>query len=304
MKLAYHLSMAASSFDRDAAERVIRRAIELDDDAGADAPHRLNESALAEAAAELGIDVTAVRRAAAEERVGLLGGEPTIADRLVGPGLVLAAHPFAASSEAAEQQVDAWLRRHGGFRKVAMRATGAEYRRRSDPVASLQRAARSVSGRELLESGVDRLRVLIEPLEADECLVAFVVDRTMGQRAAAVGVGSIAGIGSLTSVGFTLSGSEPALVGIPASIGLAAAIAIGRRLAVRETTTNLGGVLAAIAVASDPRSPSSTLPGNDALASVTSLLNRGSTLLRRPGARDEGPSIDRNDGLGTGGSAG
>ena len=73
------------ALDRDAAERVLRRAVRLDEVSGADADHRVSVRALLDAADELGIDRAEVRRAVVEEELGLLEEHPRRSDALLGP---------------------------------------------------------------------------------------------------------------------------------------------------------------------------------------------------------------------------
>ena len=278
MKLTYACSVSEQNFDRDAAERVIRRAINLDDAAAPAAPDRVSEMALSEAAEELGIDVTAVRRAAAEERLGMLRDKATVSDRLVGPSTLLAVHPFEAPATEAFAAVDGWLTGTGGFRRVRLAQHGEVYHRRKDPMAKAQRAVRSVSGRESLEAGITEVVLIVEPLDRESSLVGFVVDRTLGQKATLVSSGFIGGAGSLGSGLMALGpGPWPLWFGVPASALVATGIVAGRRAALRETDSNLNAILGSIARA-DGRSGRSA--GESAVAGVADLITRGSSLRR------------------------
>ncbi|MHB1139505.1 MAG: hypothetical protein ACYC2O_11150, partial [Microthrixaceae bacterium] len=121
-------------FDRDAAERVLRRAVRLSELHDAHPYHGgVSEQALIEAADELGVDVEVVRRAAIEERLGLLVEARRRGDQLVGVGRIRVHRDVDGTPEQALELVDAWLRRVGTFRPLRGDATSARYTRRGDP---------------------------------------------------------------------------------------------------------------------------------------------------------------------------
>lgn len=279
MRLTYACGVPGPNFDRDAAERVIRRAINLDDATAPSAPDRVSETALREAAEELGIDIAAVRRAAAEERLGMLTERSTVSDRLVGPSTLLAVHPFAASSADAFAAVDSWLTGTGGFRRVRSASHGEVYHRRKDPMAKAQRAVRSVSGRENLEAGITEVVLIVEPLDDGSSLVGLVVDRSLGQRATVASSVAVVGAGSIATgtAAFDVEQFAPLWLGLPVSALVATGVIAGRRYAVRETDSNMNSVLGSIA-RSDRRIERST--GESAVAGVADLITRGSSLKR------------------------
>lgn len=293
--------MTGDNFDRSAAERIIRRAIELDDAATPAAPDRVSELALREAAEELGIDVAAVRQAAAEERLGLRPDPPSVRERLVGGSRVLAVRPFDCPPGEALERVDAWMRRASGFRRISAGGNGAEYKRRTDPVAAAQRVSRSITGREHLASSIDRLRVLVEPLDDGTSLVGFTVDREIGQVATLVSAGTVAGGGLLASTMLAgpITDEWYLLFGAPVALIAGWGIGAARKLSLKETEVNLHGVARAIAAERTLGEFAGSAAAN-AVKGFAGIVNRGVSVRRgtarpappppRPAAAPSAPS--------------
>ncbi len=96
--------------DRDAAERVLRRAVHLDGDV-ARYDERVAVQALLDAADELGIDRSEVQRAIVEEEVGLLDDLHRRSDVLLGPERFVVARVVDGTVDDVEGRVDQWMRR-------------------------------------------------------------------------------------------------------------------------------------------------------------------------------------------------
>ncbi len=268
-------------FDHDAAERVLRRAIDLAEQQTGDTHHGLSESALIEAAEELGVDPAAVRLAAAEERVGLLATRHGRVDRLVGPAVVSATRVIDLPSDEAMDAVDRWLRRVGSLRRQRRSDTDgpgamAVYTRRSDAAAGLQRTVRSVAGQEQL-GRVGRLRVDTYPLDPEapddeRSLVVLSADLGVERTAVLAGGSTVAVAGSTSSVAAVLAGVPWVWIGIPAS----AAVGLGafrvRAHGLPDVRMSLDGVLDRIAAGD--------LPGG-VLDDVRSRLRSGLSKSRR-----------------------
>lgn len=222
--------MGSRRLDRDAAERVLRRAVALGDQPGAE-DDSFDVEVLIEAAGDLGVPAAAVQRAIAEEQAGLLAGEPSRLDRLVGPAAISAARVVDLDASDALSLTDQWLRRQWAFKRVRAGDTVAEYRRRTDMVASMQRTARSMSGKDNADK-VRSLRVVVRELPSSASIVAVVVDLEASRSFAEMGAGVVAGGGTLMSTVATLT-SDPLiswpLVGIPASVALGAGVLVTRR---------------------------------------------------------------------------
>lgn len=251
----HHGAPDRAPFDHDAAERVLRRAIDLADRRSAE-PHGLSEAALIEAAEELGIDPATVRLAAAEERVGMLAGTPGRVDRLVGPAVVSAARVLDVPSAQAMDQVDSWLRRVGSLRRQRrtdddVAGSVAVYTKRSDPAAGLQRTLRSVAGQEQL-ARVGRLRVTAHPMDADRSLVVLAADLGVERAAVLAGGSSVAAAGSAASVAAGLSWVPWLWVGVPASAALGLGVFRARVHGLPDVELSLDGVLDRIAAGDLP----------------------------------------------------
>ncbi|MEZ5270458.1 MAG: hypothetical protein R2789_18570 [Microthrixaceae bacterium] len=147
--------MGRRRLDRESAERVLRRAVELADAPGED-DDSFDLDVLVEAAGDLGVPGTAVHRAVAEEQAGLLAGDSPRADRLVGPAAISAARVVELEARQAMDLTDEWLRRQWAFKRVRSGDTVADYRRRTDMAASMQRTARSMTGKD----NADKIRKL------------------------------------------------------------------------------------------------------------------------------------------------
>lgn len=234
-----------SGFDRDAAQRVLRRAVALAERDLLAAPADLvPEQALLEAAEELGMDPGAVRRAAAEERLGVLVAASSAMDRLAGPSQVSATRVVDLPADQVMAVADQWLRRNGTLRRRRLDADGlvGDYARRSDPLAGAQRALRSLSGREQL-GRVRRVRVVAQPIEAGRSVVALVADLEGERTVAVAGGASAAGAGSAFSVVEAVSSSPWWWAGVPASVAAGLGVVRWRARSVPDVELALQGVL-------------------------------------------------------------
>lgn len=243
-------------FDHDAAERVLRRAIELAERDAGDVHSGLSESALVEAAEELGIDPSIVRMAAAEERIGALSGTGGTVDRLVGPAVVTASRLIDLPSDQAMDAVDRWLRRVGSLRR--QRRTDADgpgsvavYTKRSDMAAGLQRTLRSVAGHEQL-GRVGHLRVSTQPIDDGRSLVVLAADLGTERAVVLTGGSSIGAVGSTASVAGGLLWTGWVWVGVPVSAALGVGVLRARAHGLPDVELSLDGVLDRIAAGDLP----------------------------------------------------
>lgn len=236
---------ASADFDRDAAARVLRRALELAERDALTAPADVvSEQALVEAADELGVDTAAVRRAAAEERLGVLEGSAHRLDRLVGPSSVSATRLVDRPASEVIELVDTWLRRSGTLRRRRWEqgALVASYTRRSDLIAGLQRTARSVRGEEHL-GRVRRLQLVVQPVDTGRAVVALVADLEVERTVAVTGGSSVAGVGSAVAAVEALAGTAWLWLGVPASVAAGVGVLRWRAHGVPDVESALQGVL-------------------------------------------------------------
>lgn len=240
-------------FGHESAERILARAIELTEADGGERSRGLSEQALIEAADELGVDAAAVRRAASEERLGLLDAPARRADVLVGPGVVIVTRLVDDAAPAVVERTDRWLRRVGGLRRkrLSVDALVADYTRQSGVVASARRAVASLRAGEDL-GRVRRLRVLAEPVDDGRCILALGADLQL-ERTATVAAGStIAGVGSTVSLVEALGTTPWWWAGIPVSIAGGIGVLRVRASTVGEVELALAGVLERVATGDVP----------------------------------------------------
>lgn len=261
-------------FDHDAAQRVLRRALELAErDLERSSLDGVSEQALVEAAEELGMDPGSVRRAVAEERLGVLDGTSPRMDRLAGPAVVSATRVVDLPAPTLFDVADQWLRRNGTVRRKRFDPSSlvADYTRRSDPVASVQRTARVVRGHEQL-GRVRRLHVVVQPVEDTRSVIALVADLGTERTAAVAGGSTVAGAGSALAVAQALSTTPWLWLGVPASAAAGVGVLRWRAHGVPDVELALQGVLDR--VASDD-------PGAGVLADVRDRLLSGLARPRR-----------------------
>jgi hypothetical protein len=264
----------SADFDRDAAARVLRRALELAERDLSSVPADLvSEQALVEAADELGVDPLAVRRAAAEERLGVLASTSHPLDRLVGPPGVSATRVVERPAPEVIGLVDTWLRRNGTLRRRTLdeHALVATYTRRSDLIAGVQRTARSVRGEEHL-GRVRRLQLVVRPVDDGRSVVALVADLELERTAAVAGGSSVAGAGSAVAMVEALGGAPWLWLGVPASVAAGVGVLRWRAHGVPDVEAALQGVL--------DRAVASELP-NGMLSDVRERLLAGWSRPRR-----------------------
>ncbi|MFI5044399.1 MAG: hypothetical protein ACHQDC_06370, partial [Acidimicrobiales bacterium] len=243
----------SDAFDREAAERVMRRAIDLVDDRSDDSGS-ISAAALLEAADELGVDPGEMQRAMAEERMGLLtepGARP--GDRVLGPERIGATRVVDGDAGAVLDLVDRWLRRAGSFRRVRRDAGWAEYHRRTDIAAHLQRTVRFTSGGPDL-THIRRIRALALPAGADRTLMALVVDVATSRATAAAG-GVAVGATGLAATGAAAVAWMPwAWFGIPVAAAAGVGVMAGRKAYVGGIDVELESLLDSVASGTEPAS--------------------------------------------------
>lgn len=244
-------------FDRDAAERILQRAVALGEgDLGAG--DGISGRALVEAAEELGLDPAVVLRAMSEEQLGLLRRERAVADRLVGPATVTATRLVTGKAEQVTEQVDAWLRRAGGVRRNRFDTGYATYVRRSDAIAGLQRTVRSITGEEHL-GRVNHLTVRVNDVDGASSLVALIADLRVERTVTLAGGATLAGVGSAASGVLAVAGTTWLWLGVPASFAAGAGVLAGRASQMSDVQSALDGVLDRIAAGDAPAGVSGLL---------------------------------------------
>jgi hypothetical protein len=268
---------------RDAAERVIRRAVSLSESATDD--DALSVAALLAAADDLGMDRAEVERALAEERVGLLADVPRVGDRWLGPDRVVVARVVEGSPDEALERLDAWMRLGRVLRRVRRESDRAVYARRSDPAAIAQRTVRTVRGGERL-ARVRRLVASVVAVGDGRSLVVLSVDTSASRLTATAGATTVAATGVVTAGVAAVEWVPWAWVGVPVALAGGAGVAAARRAYLADVDEDLEAVLDDLAAGRRP-----VTLADSVTARFVGVTDRGVAAfrLRRPGPRRPGP---------------
>jgi len=222
--------------DEEAVQRVVRRAVELDDESdpvvGGIAP-----DALVEAASELGIGPDAINASLAIER---LGPEPDPArlDRLVGPRSVVVERTVSYCAPEVFERLDEWFTAGHHLRREYGDGVSGEWRKRGDLVAGVQRRARWVGGGAALGS-VRLIAARVSAIDDERSIVRLSADRTVVRRTTA-GTAGLASAGAVAAA--AVVAAPTAAVAIP-GLAVAGAISVTSRHGSTKVRRDLGRLL-------------------------------------------------------------
>ncbi len=220
------------SIPRDALERVLARATELQGTTG-DATEALSESRLLEVAREVGIDASHLKQALAEERARVAfdapGGGP-ILDAL-GSAIVGAQRVVPGSASDVQARIDAWLPRMEGLAVRRRMPQRTSWEPRHDPIGNALRAL-GTGGRRFDLVRVDQLIATVTPVDDAKSVVRFDVELSgvrRAQRNAAlavvVGVNAVT-FGVLSTVLTVIASNSANPGGFTAAIGALAVVQV------------------------------------------------------------------------------
>ena len=224
---------APTAIPRDALERVLARATELQGSSG-DANEVISESRLLDVAREVGIDAQHLRQAMAEERARIAFDEPAgglMLDAL-GAALVDAQRVVPGRATDVQTRLDAWLPRMEGLsvrRKVAQRTS---WEPRRDPLGHALRALGS-GGRSLDLTRVDQVIATVTPVDETKTVVRFDVElsrirRTQRNLMLGLGVALNAAVFVAWSVPVMfVASSSPHAVGMMTGVAALGAVQVG-----------------------------------------------------------------------------
>lgn len=217
-------------------QRVVRRAVELDEDSAL-ADGGIAPDALVEAAAELGIAADAINASLAIER---LGPEPDPArlDRLVGPRSVVVERTVSYSGHEAFERLDEWFTAGHHLRREYGDGMSGEWRKRGDLLAGMQRRARWVGGGAALGS-VRLITGRVSAIDDVHSIVRLSADRTVVRRTTA-GTAGITSAGALTTA--AIVAAPTVVVAIP-GLAVAGAISVTSRHGSTKVRRELGRLL-------------------------------------------------------------
>ena len=220
--------------DRDALERILQRAAELQAQEG-DPGDSLTTQEVVELGREVGIPAMYLQRAMVEEQSRLQlssAGAAGVLDRVVGPGEISALRVIHAEPEVLEQALLAWMDKHE-LLVVQRRQPGrVSWERMRGMQAALRRG---MSG---LQSGparfmlarADLVRASITALEPGYSHVSLTA--TLGKARSGIlgGVAALGTIGFAGTVAFFMLGFGPlALLPLPVASGVGWGVARGYR---------------------------------------------------------------------------
>lgn len=242
--------------DRDALERIIRRAAELQ--AGErEIGEGLTESELMRLGDEVGIPAPYLRRALMEERTrGVADRERGIVTWLTGPRKVAAGRIIEAEAEKTEQALHRWMSDQELLQVKRRYPDSTSWEARKGALALIRRSL-DLEGRQYKLARAREVVGEVVKLEENRCHVQLVADlgNTVGQHLG--GFAFFAGAGTLTtavllSLGFFAPlAIAPAVVAVPAAFGVARA----RRRTVERVQVALEQVLDRLEHGDSPGEP-------------------------------------------------
>lgn len=193
--------------DRDHAQRVIARALELQDlrDGRIDG---LDIADVMDVARQLGIDPSLVRRAALDVRLAAVAEhEPSRTERVLGPTRMAAASALDADLAAVQVAVARWMVDDEGMRAAGARGSRERWVKDKRILTEVRRGLQPGRASGVLR-GLDQVVVTVEPVQ-DRTMLALEADTgpirrtTIGISAAATATGAVAGTVAAAVLGDT-----------------------------------------------------------------------------------------------------
>lgn len=219
------------TLDHDTVGRVLRRASDLVD-VGSHAlppPSGVSERALVEAAAEVGIPLSAVRRALAIERLDPLP-RPRVGDRFVGAAVVAVDAEVIGTSTDVLTRLDAWFVDGHHLHRHRVRAGHGAWTKRRGLVGRTVRTVREAIGEGQL-GRMRRVDVSTGDTGIGTTVVRVEVDRSRDRKVAAAAGTAVAAVATAGTVALAAAATAPVLL-VAAPLGLVAGVRVaasGRR---------------------------------------------------------------------------
>jgi len=225
--MAHDLVPSEEQISREALERVIHRAAELQTKAR-DIGDQLTEREVLELGKEVGIPTHYMQQALLEERTR----EVTAQDRgllvsLAGPKRLSAERTVRGVATDVEQALNYWMTEEELLAVKRRYPQGTSWEARKDFLASMRRGF-GVGGRKYALARAKDILGQVQGLEDGWCHVTLIADlsNTRKERVAG-GVAFLTSGGTLTTIGVVL-GVATAVAVIPAVVGIAGGFAIAR----------------------------------------------------------------------------
>jgi hypothetical protein len=231
--------------DRDAMERVVARAAELQAHNAAVGEGGLTEAQLLEIGREVGISTHHLRQALAEER-GRLSLQPDegIEGRIAGPAVAVASRTVAGTPERTMALLSRWMERDECLQAKRRFADRTTWEARRDFVSQIRRGL-NMDGRGYSLARATEVGATVVPVDEARVLVRLDADFSPARRARVVG-------GSVAAVGGTLAGASPLVIG--AALIADPTVAFYLVSGAIATAGTLGGVLGGLGIARTHRS--------------------------------------------------
>jgi hypothetical protein len=243
-------------FDNDETARILRRASRLDEPDSRPTT-ALGAEDLVAVGREAGLSEVAVRRAIALERIGDAPSRRTM-DRILGAATVSSVVEVVGAPVEAVRLVDRWLVDGHHLRRMSVTPDSGEWSRRSDPVGSIKRAARKLSGDGDL-GAVRLVQVRAVELTDRTTLVRVDVDRSGARLGFAAGGGAVGLAGCLGVGVISLLVTPLALAAAPVVLASAVAVASTGRRQHQRLTRSTERLTRSISNGEQPRSLSDGL---------------------------------------------
>ena len=252
------------SLDRNALDRILKRAGELQVSA-ADPSEEMTEEQLIALGQEVGITPQHLRQAIAEERTRpALPDEPGITDRWVGPSAVSARRVVRGSREQLLARLDDWMRREECLQVKRRLVDRVVWEPRRDFLGNIKRGL-NLGGRSYHLARAHDVAATAVTIDAATTLVQIDADlrparasRVLGGGAAAA-TGTLAG-GAIVGIGLAVGVVIPliplvAIAAIPAAAGAGIGIGVARgfRATAERVQLSLEQALDAIEHGEPPR---------------------------------------------------
>ena len=237
---------ANALLDREAAERVLRRASEL---AGVDADDPLalgaiDEHTLVVAAVEAGIPAQAVRRAIAIERLGPVP-PAHVGDPLVGPTIVIDEQELPGRADDVLRRIDTWLVAGHHMRRVRLRDGRGEWTKWTGLVGTTLRTVRHATGEGYL-GDLQRIVATVRDTGNGTCVVRVEADRRRDRTARVASGVAVGGAAAAGVVGVALVTAPLVLLAAPVAIAAGCGIAATGRGRAKRVVLELDRVIEAV----------------------------------------------------------
>jgi hypothetical protein len=213
--------------DRDALERIVKRAAELQAQER-EIGEGLTEEQLMELGREVGIPAPYLQRALLEERTrAALPVEHGLGVWLAGPRLVAAGRAVLGNRGAVEEALQHWMTQ-GELLQVKRRyADGTSWERQEGAFASIKRSL-GLGGRRYQLARTREVTSRVVPVDGTRCYVHLVADLTNSFRDYLVGSAFMGG-GGVAASGVALTiGVLPPFAVLPGLLAVPAAVAVAR----------------------------------------------------------------------------